>query len=483
MLAAGAVIALAGCQQMPPRPAGAPPLGSDNGAKPDAPITPAQVAELQISMGRAAEHQGDVEGAMNAYREAIARDGRRADAYLRLAVSHDKQGKFQEATEYYRKALKLRPGDPDIFCDMGYSYYLQRRWAEAEMNLRQAIAVNPRLLRAHNNLALVLVRNNQLDAALAEFKKGGSDLAGAHNNLAFALTLDRRWEEARAQYQRVLELAPNSQVAKARLEQVNALIAKAAPQTAGAPGLPQTLPTSTAAAPPQPVMPTASRGDATPNFPPGDQSLQRTANATERAQPAAIEPPSPAAVQPYRPAVVEPSRLAAVEPQPNPWWAGDSRSRAAALPSAQRPVLSQVNPTAGYGPYSGPVPAAEPATPTPASTASAKPVFIPPPRTFELSAMSRPDADRPANPEATTAPGITAPAATSQPGAAQAQATSRVAGPALPIDGSEVALRVLFAQAANRLAPQTPPADRPEANATMPGEGEPATLSPTPSAP
>ena len=132
---------------------------------------------MQISLGRVAEKQGELEQAMAAIRAALARDGRRADAYLRMAVLHDKQGKFRESAELYRKALALRPGDPEIFCDMGYSFYLQRRWTESEQNLRQAIAVDRDHRRAHNNLALLLVRNNRLEDALAEFRDGGSEPA------------------------------------------------------------------------------------------------------------------------------------------------------------------------------------------------------------------------------------------------------------------------------------------------------------------
>ena len=221
VLAAGALIGLVGCQQVPSRPGARSPLGWGNEPKGGGrTITPAQEADVQISMGRAAEQQGNLDQAMAAYRAALDRDKSRADAYARLAILHDKQGKFRESAELYRKALALRPGDPDIFCDMGYSLYLQRRWAEAEMNLRQAIAVNADHRRAHNNLALLLVRDNRLDDALAEFGKAGSDPVQAHMNLAFALTIDQRWESARAEYQRALALDPSSQLAKARLDRV-----------------------------------------------------------------------------------------------------------------------------------------------------------------------------------------------------------------------------------------------------------------------
>src|SRR5262249_1772758 len=139
-----------------------------------------------------------------------------------------------ESAEHYRKALEVRPGDPDVFCDMGYSLYLQRRWAEAEINLRQAVALNPDHRRGHNKPPPAPARASPPGGALAEFRKGGSDPARAHMNLAFALTMDRRFEPARAEYQRALALDPSSQLARARLGQLNALLAKLEPTPAPA---------------------------------------------------------------------------------------------------------------------------------------------------------------------------------------------------------------------------------------------------------
>jgi Tfp pilus assembly protein PilF len=257
VIVAGPLFVLAGCLTTPsktnaPQPLG---VGSDRKGGGGA-ITPAQEADVQISMGRVAEQQGDLDQAMAAYRAALERDRRRADAYARMAIVYDKQGKFRESAELYHKALALQPGNPDIFCDMGYSFYLQRRWAEAGMNLRQAIAINPEHRRSHNNLALLLVRDDRLDEALAEFGKGGSNALESRMNLAFALTLDQRWESARAEYQRALEIDPSCQVAKARLAELNALAAKLDPSRGGASPGRQLLTTSTGA-PPRVIPPAA----------------------------------------------------------------------------------------------------------------------------------------------------------------------------------------------------------------------------------
>lgn len=222
---ASAVILLSGCRT----PSNAPKTSWVGQPKADKPITSSQEADLQISMGRVAERQGNLEEAMACYRSALNHDKHRTDAYARLAVLHDKQGKFRESAELYQKALASRPGDPEIFCDLGYSMYLQRRWAEAEMNLKQAIALKPEFPRAHNNLALIMVQDNRLDEALAEFTKGGSQPSQAHRNVAFALTMDQRWETARAEYQRALELDPASELARSSLNELNALVARRAP--------------------------------------------------------------------------------------------------------------------------------------------------------------------------------------------------------------------------------------------------------------
>ena len=216
-VACGALV-VAGCQQLHLSRTAATKKAASETPEPQANLTAAQQADMQIAMGRMTENQGDLVGAMASYREALGRDQKSAEAHTRMAVVHDKQGEFRESAELYRKALKLSPGNPDIYCDMGYSFYLQRRWAEAEMNLRQAIALNANLARAHNNLAMLLVRDMRIDAALEEFRKGGSDEASAHANVAFVLTTENRLEEARKYYEFALAANPSSKEIKDRLD-------------------------------------------------------------------------------------------------------------------------------------------------------------------------------------------------------------------------------------------------------------------------
>ncbi len=372
VLVAGALIGLAGCQQVPSRPGAPSPLGFGNEPRGGGTtITPAQEADVQISMGRVAEQQGDLDQAMAAYRAALDRDRRRADAYARLAVLHDKQGKFRESADLYRKALALRPGDPDIFCDMGYSFYLQRRWAEAEMNLRQSLAINPEHRRAHNNLALLLVRDSRLGDALAEFGKAGSDPVQAHMNLAFALTTDQRWESARAEYQRALALDPSSQLAKARLDELNNLLAKRQPAAApdGARRDPALLTTAAVSpAPPQGYRPRTRVAIPIPSLPAEDEAMQRLWATVDSAS-GAPPPPRPDARARNTAPTAPPQRR-------------DSHPQPAAAPPDDSSTL--------------PLLAIDSLRPAQAGTRGPDRASIPPPQSFEAPRTAQPDAHPPA---------------------------------------------------------------------------------------
>ena len=203
-------------------PHSSPRLGRDSGR-----ITSGEAADIQIALGRSLESEGNPEGALAAYGEAIRRDPKRADAHVRLAVAMDRLGRFAEATPHFEAALKLRPGDAEIFCDRGYSLALQGKPTEAEASLRQAIAKDPKLARAHNNLGLVLGRSGRAEEALSEFRKAGCPEPDAHLNLAFALGQERKWSEARKQVKIARGLGANVKDFVAEADDLGSLLAKA----------------------------------------------------------------------------------------------------------------------------------------------------------------------------------------------------------------------------------------------------------------
>jgi tetratricopeptide (TPR) repeat protein len=247
MILGTALACVAGCRNSELQPSR--PASTVGNKEPKTKITPSQIADVQITMGREAEKRGDLAQATAAYQEAIKCDRTRADAYLRIANVKIQQGKYQEAEGLYQQALQVDRGNPDAYSDMGYSLYLQRRWAEAERNLRQAIVLRPEHRRAHNNLGLVHAHNARTKEALAEFREAGCSPTEARCNLAFALTIDRKWSEAREQYRLALAAEPSSQPIKDRLKQLDSLIAAADPRARNASQDPKLVTASATVAP------------------------------------------------------------------------------------------------------------------------------------------------------------------------------------------------------------------------------------------
>ncbi len=177
-------------------------------------------------MGKLFEQQQDFDRATAAYRAALQKDPSRSDAYLRLAILHDRRGKFATSEEMYRKAIENSPGNANIFCCVGYSFYVQQRWQEAEINLRQAIAVNPHHQRAHNNLGMLLARTDRADEAMQQFQLAGCDHVDSLMNAGFAMTLDGRWDQARHNYQLALAYDPSFDDAKKALRDLDGTVVR-----------------------------------------------------------------------------------------------------------------------------------------------------------------------------------------------------------------------------------------------------------------
>jgi tetratricopeptide (TPR) repeat protein len=198
-------------------------------------LKPKQAADVQIALARSLEMHDEPAKALALYEEAVNKDPSRSDAWLRMAILHDRQGQFAESATLYQKALKAHPGNAEIYSAMGYSLYLQQRWPEAEMNLRQALALQPDHARTHNNLGLLLARIGKEEEALDEFHKAGCSDADAHVNLAFALTLERHWPDACRHYQEALLTDPSSAPAKKGLHELEQLIARMNSPATGTP--------------------------------------------------------------------------------------------------------------------------------------------------------------------------------------------------------------------------------------------------------
>jgi tetratricopeptide (TPR) repeat protein len=115
--------------------------------------------------------RGDLEGAVAAYREAIAADPGNAEAHEALAAVLALQGKRSEALSHYLEALRLDPDDPRARHRTGQLLLRIGRVDEAVELLRGATELAPDFAAAFRDLALALERSGRLDEAVAAARR------------------------------------------------------------------------------------------------------------------------------------------------------------------------------------------------------------------------------------------------------------------------------------------------------------------------
>jgi Tfp pilus assembly protein PilF len=188
--------------------------------------------DVQFAMARTFEQERDLDRAASLYRAILMQDTRHAGATHRLAIVCDQQGRHEESRKLFQRALELRPGNADLYCDLGYSLYCQQQWVQAERNFRLALDAAPSHQRAHHHLGLTLAAQGKDGVALREFQKSGCSTAEARANLALMQTFTGRLEEAGRNCELARKADPRNEQIGSQLNQIEAVLAKANPQTA-----------------------------------------------------------------------------------------------------------------------------------------------------------------------------------------------------------------------------------------------------------
>jgi hypothetical protein len=134
--------------------------------KPEASVTHSrQSPETYYQLGRYFHAQNRVADAADAYKKALALDGRFYEAAHRLGVLYAMQGELDLAIEQLRSAVAQAPGSAHLHNNLGYTYLLKGDLAEAIRSLETAAALEPANRRTLNNLASAYVKAGQMEKA------------------------------------------------------------------------------------------------------------------------------------------------------------------------------------------------------------------------------------------------------------------------------------------------------------------------------
>jgi tetratricopeptide (TPR) repeat protein len=175
------------------------------------------------NLGIALNDQGDTDGAIAHYRQAVELRPSYAEAHYNLGRLFAQKGRLDDAIAHYEKTLEVNPADAEAHNNLGATLSASGRVDEAITHYRKALAIQPDYADASCNLASALLSNGDLGGAITCYLAClavSPNQAEAQYNLASALFRTGRTDEAIAHYQKVLELRPGNADAHANLGSV-----------------------------------------------------------------------------------------------------------------------------------------------------------------------------------------------------------------------------------------------------------------------
>jgi Tfp pilus assembly protein PilF len=175
------------------------------------------------NMGRAIEHEGYNERAMEYYQRSLAVNPTLADAHHNLARLLARNGQQLQAMEHYRRALAIKPRDADTHNNLGLLLAVRGEIPASLREFERAVEIDPNHGRAYFNMARVFARQGELDKSVQSYRhalKINPDEVEIHLGLGEVLAWQGQLEEAAAHFREAVKINPafaDAHVALARL--------------------------------------------------------------------------------------------------------------------------------------------------------------------------------------------------------------------------------------------------------------------------
>lgn len=214
--------------------------------------------ESSLTQGDLFLAEGNLEAAMNQYRQVLVLNPNIPQAYQRIAEICGKQGNWQQATAYYRQAvqlnqtseisdstatygsyrqqgdllrsqnkiseaiesylqaIQLQPNSPELLANVGSLYAQQQQWQKAIAFYQKALELQPNFAGVYRNLSRVFQQINQPQLASQSWEKAlelepHRATATEYLELAKQFQQQQNWQKAIALYQQAIQLQPDAQ--------------------------------------------------------------------------------------------------------------------------------------------------------------------------------------------------------------------------------------------------------------------------------
>jgi tetratricopeptide (TPR) repeat protein len=163
------------------------------------------------NLGLALAKNGDVEGAIAQFRQALEIHPDDAEIHYNLGVALSVKGDLDGAIAQYQKALDYAPDNAEFHNNLGTALFAKGSVEEAIAQFQESTRLQPRYADAHYNLGNAVLKLGKLDEAIAQYKQVleiNPNHENAHYNLGTVLFVKGDLRGAITQYQIVLEINP-----------------------------------------------------------------------------------------------------------------------------------------------------------------------------------------------------------------------------------------------------------------------------------
>lgn len=127
--------------------------------------------ELHEALAAAYAMSGNVESAIEHYRQVTLLSPRRAVAYVNLGALYNRTGDHNQAVIMCRKAVQIDRKSADGYYNLGIAHRKLNQLPLALPAYREAIRINPQFTVAHLNLGNVFLEMGNTREAIIHFKK------------------------------------------------------------------------------------------------------------------------------------------------------------------------------------------------------------------------------------------------------------------------------------------------------------------------
>ena len=170
------------------------------------------LATQRLEEGNRLYYQGDYNGAIAKYNEALQYNPKYADAYYNRGTAYQNLQNYNVAITDYNKAIQLNPNNALAYNNRGVAYGKSGNHSAAIANFNKAIELNPNYAPAYYNRGIAYYEIDNYNAAISDYTKTiqiNLNFAYAYNNRGNAYAKIQNYNAAIADYTKAIELNPN----------------------------------------------------------------------------------------------------------------------------------------------------------------------------------------------------------------------------------------------------------------------------------